>query len=114
MRLAVERDDNLNYTEPWAWMHPPRHALGALLAEQGRFGEAETVFRQDLGLVSGLPRCCQHPDNIWALQGLVECLEQREASDELTILKQRLALARQRADVVIESACFCRTSRGCC
>lgn len=114
LRLAVERDDNLNYTEPWAWMHPPRHALGALLAEQGRFGEAETVFRQDLGLVSGLPRCCQHPDNIWALQGLVECLEQREASDELTILKQRLALARQRADVVIESACFCRTSRGCC
>ena len=33
LRLAVSRDDALNYTEPWAWMHPPRHALGALLAE---------------------------------------------------------------------------------
>ena len=46
LRLAVARDDALNYTEPWAWMHPPRHALGALLAEQGEFEEAE----------AGLPR----------------------------------------------------------
>ena len=50
LRLAVERDDNLNFTEPWAWMHPPRHALGALLAQQGRYEEAETVYRTDLGL----------------------------------------------------------------
>ena len=27
--------DNLRYSEPWPWMHPPRHALGALLLEQG-------------------------------------------------------------------------------
>ena len=47
LRLAVARDDALNYTEPWAWMHPPRHALGALLAEQGRFDEAERVYRED-------------------------------------------------------------------
>ena len=24
LRLAGSRDDALNYTEPWAWMHPPR------------------------------------------------------------------------------------------
>jgi tetratricopeptide (TPR) repeat protein len=76
LRLAVSRDDSLNYTEPWAWMHPPRHALGALLAEQGVFQEAEAVFRADLGYDNSLPRCCQHPDNIWSLQGLVECVEQ--------------------------------------
>src|SRR5204863_6536459 len=29
LREAVHRDDSLNYTEPWAWMHPPRHALAA-------------------------------------------------------------------------------------
>ncbi len=35
LRQAVELDDNLSYTEPWAWMHPPRHALAALLLDQG-------------------------------------------------------------------------------
>lgn len=114
LRLAVSRDDALNYTEPWAWMHPPRHALGALLAEQGRFDEAESVFRADLGLIGGLPRCCQHPDNIWALKGLLECLEVRGDTEELPILRQRLANAMERADVAIDSACFCRTSHGCC
>ena len=34
LRRAVERCDQLNYDEPWGWMHPPRHALGALLLEQ--------------------------------------------------------------------------------
>jgi len=33
LRDAIAHDDALNYTEPWAWMPPPRHALGALLAE---------------------------------------------------------------------------------
>jgi len=57
-------------------MHPPRHALGALLAEQGQFRDAESVFRADLGFDQGLPRCCQHPNTVWALQGLAECLAQ--------------------------------------
>ena len=47
---AVARDDNLQYIEPWAWMHPPRHALAALLADQGHYEEAEQVYRDDLGL----------------------------------------------------------------
>lgn len=34
LREAVSRSDNLNYDEPWGWMQPPRHALGALLLEQ--------------------------------------------------------------------------------
>jgi tetratricopeptide (TPR) repeat protein len=108
LRLAVARDDGLNYTEPWAWMHPPRHALGALLAEQGRFEEAEAVFRADLGLVTGIPRCCQHPDNVWALQGLLECVEKSGGQNEYRLLSQRLKLAKARADISIDSACFCR------
>ncbi len=113
LRLAVERDDALNYTEPWAWMHPPRHALGALLGEQGLYEEAETVFRADLGFSSDLPRCCQHPDNIWALQGLAECVEKSEATSEHLFLRQRLEFAKDRADVSIENACFCRKSSLC-
>ena len=108
LRLAVSRDDGLNYTEPWAWMHPSRHALGALLAEQGMFSEAEAVFRADLGYDASLPRCCQHPDNVWALQGLVECVEHAGDANELRLLRQRLAFAKARADVPIETSCFCR------
>lgn len=107
LRDAVARDDALNYTEPWAWMHPPRHALGALLAEQGRFEEAEIVFREDLGLLGGLPRCCQHPGNVWALRGLVACMEAKGETDDLAMSRQALAIALARADITIESACFC-------
>ena len=108
LRLAVSRDDALNYTEPWAWMHPPRHALGALLAGQGMFREAEAVFRADLGYDGSLPRCCQHPDNVWALQGLVECVEHAGNANELRILHQKLGFAKARADIPIETSCFCR------
>ncbi len=31
---AVKLSDALVYDEPWGWMQPPRHALGALLLEQ--------------------------------------------------------------------------------
>ena len=110
LRLAVARDDSLNYTEPWAWMHPPRHALGALLAEQGHFDEAETVYREDLGYDATLPRPCQHPDNVWALTGLLECVERRGDGPETRLLRQRLAFARARADTPITAACCCRGS----
>jgi len=74
LRRAVELDDNLSYTEPWAWMHPPRHALAALLLDQGHISEAEQVYRDDLGLSDAVQRCTRHPDNVWALHGLAECL----------------------------------------
>ena len=78
LRESVRRDDSLSYTEPWAWMHPPRHALAALLAEQGHYAEAEEVYRDDLGLSGRIQRCTQHPDNVWALHGIVECLRREE------------------------------------
>ena len=108
LRLAVARDDALNYTEPWAWMHPPRHALGALLAEQGEFTQAEAVYRADLGYDNSIPRCCQHPDNVWSLKGLAECFRQTGRTSELHMLQQRLDFARARTDIPIEFACFCR------
>ena len=64
LRRSVEIDDNLLYDEPWAWMQPTRHALGALLLEQGHVEQAEAVYRADLGLDSTLSRPCQHPDNV--------------------------------------------------
>lgn len=110
LRQAVELDDNLSYTEPWAWMHPPRHALAALLLDQGHAQEAEQVYRDDLGLSGKVQRCAQHPDNVWALHGLVECLRRRGESEELPALQAKLAMAVAKADVAISSSCLCRTS----
>jgi tetratricopeptide (TPR) repeat protein len=108
LRQAVERDDNLEYVEPWAWMHPPRHALAALLAEQGHYAEAERIYRDDLGLTRRIQRCAQHPRNVWALRGLAECLEVRDAAGELAAIKPVLEAAIALADVPITSSCMCR------
>jgi tetratricopeptide (TPR) repeat protein len=108
LRRAVELDDNLPYDEPWGWMQPARHALGALLLEQGELEEAEAVYQADLGLDGALARACQHPDNVWSLHGLHECLTRLGRTSEARLLKQRLDLAAARADVPIRSSCFCR------
>jgi hypothetical protein len=108
LRKSVELDDNLPYDEPWAWMQPTRHALGALLLEQGRVGEAETVYRADLGLDGTLARACQHPENVWSLHGFHECLMRLGKHAEARIIKQRLDIAAAWADVPIKSSCFCR------
>jgi tetratricopeptide (TPR) repeat protein len=110
LRRAVELDDNLSYTEPWAWMHPPRHALAALLLDQGHVTEAEQVYRDDLGLSGAVQRCAQHPDNVWALHGLVECLTRRGETEELPQVQDRLRAALAKTDVPISSSCLCRTS----
>ena len=47
LRAAIALEDDLPYAEPWGWMQPIRHALGALLLEQGRAAEAEVVYRED-------------------------------------------------------------------
>ncbi|MEM9138732.1 MAG: hypothetical protein AAGB15_02790 [Pseudomonadota bacterium] len=111
LRKSVELDDNLPYDEPWGWMQPTRHALGALLLEQGHVEEAEAVYRADLGLDPTLSRACQHPDNPWALHGLHECLMRRGAKAEAIMVKQRLDIAGARADVPITASCFCRMER---
>jgi tetratricopeptide (TPR) repeat protein len=110
LRDCVRLDDNLEYIEPWAWMHPPRHALAALLLEQGHAEEAEQIYRDDLGLSGKIQRCAQHPDNVWSLHGLVECLQRRGETKEMPNLQRKLAAAQLMADVPITSSCLCRTN----
>jgi tetratricopeptide (TPR) repeat protein len=107
LRRAVALDDALPYDEPWGWIQPTRHALGALLYEQGQYAEAEQVFREDLGLAPGLPRACVHPDNVWALRGLYDCLIAQGKTEEAPHIKLRLDLANARADRPILAACGC-------
>jgi tetratricopeptide (TPR) repeat protein len=100
LRTAVARGDALRYDEPWGWMMPPRHALGALLLEAGRVAEAEAVYREDLQ---------HHPENGWALHGLAECLRARGAVAEAAAVAARFRMAWTRG-VAIEASCFCRRS----
>lgn len=110
LREAAKRSDALHYSEPWPWMHPPRHALGALLIEQGQYAEAEAVYRADLGLSNAVVRCAQHRGNVWALHGLVECLVHRGATDEAKKFRHDLDQALQDSDTKITSSCCCRTT----
>ncbi|MEO1312313.1 MAG: hypothetical protein AAFV27_00365 [Pseudomonadota bacterium] len=108
LRSSVALDDALPYDEPWGWMQPARHALGALLLEQNHLEEAEAVYRADLGLDDTLSRASQHPGNIWSLHGLHECLSRRGETVEIRHIKQQLDRAVARADVPVTSSCFCR------
>ena len=102
LRRAVELDDGLKYDEPWGWLMPARHPLGALLTEQGRFAEAEEVYRADLE---------KHPENGWALFGLEECLRKQGETKEAGVVRRRFERAWARADITLRASCFCRTGR---
>jgi hypothetical protein len=107
LRAAVALEDDLPYDEPWGWMQPIRHALGALLLEQDRTAEAQPVYREDLGLGGALPRAQIHPDNLWALRGLLECLQRRGETAEAALICQRVDFAAARADMPVSVSCLC-------
>jgi tetratricopeptide (TPR) repeat protein len=108
LREACVLCDRLEYSEPWPWMHPPRHALGALLLEQDRVDEAIIHYEDDLGIGNRLPRCAQHPGNIWALHGYHECLARFGRDDEAAALKPRLDELIRQSDIEVKSSCCCR------
>jgi len=101
LREAVELDVQLNYDEPWGWMEPARHALGALLTEQKRYDEAVSVYEANLA---------RYPENGWALHGLAESLRGLGRGDEAAAAQERFQTAWDDADIVIPGSCFCKTS----
>ena len=100
---AVRLEDALVYTEPAEWAYPTRHALGAVLLEAGRAGEAETVYWEDLR---------RNRENGWALTGLVQALraQGKQADAEIVDVRRRAALAR--ADVALPGSRFGRRIGG--
>jgi tetratricopeptide (TPR) repeat protein len=107
LRRAVQIEDDLLYDEPWGWMQPTRHALGALLLEQGHHEEAEAVYRADLGMDDSVARSRHHPNNLWSLYGLLECLEHRGEEVEAALIRQQFDLAQARSEVPVKASCFC-------
>ena len=104
LRLAVKRDLNLVYDEPWGWMMPARHVLGALLVEQGEAVEAETVYRENLK---------RYKNNLWSLLGLHHALKQQQKTEEAKSVYVLFQRASARADILIEASCLCAT-KTCC
>ena len=102
--LAVQRDISLNYDEPWGWMTPARHALGALLLEAGELKEAESVYREDLK---------QYKGNMWSLLGLQQALAKQNRSEEAAKIEAEYKKASARSDVKIGASCFCATKLCC-
>lgn len=100
LRRAVQLDLALSYDEPWGWMEPASHPLGALLLEQGRLDEAMAVYRADLE---------RYPENGWSLHGLAECLRRAGRAEESAAVEARFRTAWASADTAIPGSCFCRT-----
>ncbi|KAL4800126.1 hypothetical protein BDV19DRAFT_171756 [Aspergillus venezuelensis] len=112
LRRSVQLDDNLPYSEPWAWMQPSRHAYAALLLEQGHVERAATEYCADLGLSNTLIKPRRHPKNVWALQGYHECLRRMGRDEEAKQIEPDLRHALDVADVPIRASCFCRLDTG--
>ncbi len=101
LREAVRLDDLLRYDEPWGWMQPARHSLGALMVQAERFAEAIPVYREDLE---------HNPENGWSLHGLAECLRRTGQLEEAAEVERRFQEAWKHADIVPPGSCYCRTS----
>jgi len=100
LREAIKLEDALNYDEPPGWLIPIRHSLGATLVQNGRYAEAEQVYREDLARL---------PENGWSLFGLASSLkaQQRNAS-EAAVTKEKFRNLWAKADTKITSSCLCQ------
>jgi len=92
---AVRMEDGLVYTEPAEWHYPPRLALGAVLLDAGRPGEAETVYWQALE---------HHPQSGWALFGLSRALREQHKTAEAELVDARFKQAWRNADVKLTAS----------
>ena len=102
LRKGIAAEDALVYDEPPGWMLPVRHALGALLMSDGRFAEAEQVYRDDLQ---------RNRANGWALLGLRQALAAQMKEDEANEVGKRYELAWAKADTHPNSSCYCEPGK---
>lgn len=98
LRDAAAKEDDLQYVEPPEWILPPRHALGAILMDAGRYAEAEAVYRKDLA---------GRPENGWSLFGLSRSLKMQKKTAAAAAVAARLKKAWEHADVKLTGSCLC-------
>ncbi len=99
LREGARLEDTLRYNESPDWLLPVRHALGAVLVRAKRWSEAEAAYREDLA---------RNPENGWSLWGLARALRAQERIAEAGAVEARFRRAWKRADVSLESTCYCQ------
>jgi tetratricopeptide (TPR) repeat protein len=97
LRAAAVLEDGLTFDEPPTWYYPVRQSLGAALLAAGRAGEAEAVYRADLG---------RFPDNGWSLKGLEQALRAQGKTKDADATAARFKTAWARADAEIPASVF--------
>jgi tetratricopeptide (TPR) repeat protein len=100
LREASKLEDALNYDEPPGWLIPVRHSLGATLMQNGRYAEAEQIYREDLARL---------PENGWSLYGLASSLRaQKKNQPEAAATSAKFKKLWANADTKITSSCLCQ------
>ena len=84
-------EEALPFSEPPLWPLSVRHHLGAVLLLADRPSEAEAVYHADL---------LSHPDNGWALTGLIQSLRAQQKDDQAAEAEDRFKKAWAHADVI--------------
>jgi tetratricopeptide (TPR) repeat protein len=92
-RKAVSLQDALLYDEPPPWYYPVRESLGAALLREGRAGEAEQVFREDLA---------RNPRSGRSLFGLLESLKAQKKAADAAWVEREFAVAWKDADIKLK------------
>ena len=88
---AIKMEEALPYSEPPLWPLSVRHHLGAVLLLADRPSEAEAVYHADL---------LRHPDNGWALTGLIQSLQAQQKDDQAAVAEERFKKAWAHADFI--------------
>ena len=97
LREAAAKEDRLAYSEPADWFFPVRHILGAVLIQNGRAKDAETVYVEDLK---------RNPGNGWALYGLAQSLKTQARNADAAVVQQQFDTAWKNADVKLAASAF--------
>ena len=88
---AIKMEEALPFSEPPLWPLSVRHHLGAVFLLADRPAEAEAVYHADL---------LQHPDNGWALIGLIQSLRTQQKDDQAAEAENRFKKAWAHADFI--------------
>ena len=88
---AIKMEEALPFSEPPLWPLSVRHHLGAVFLLADRPAEAEAVYHADL---------LHHPDNGWALIGLMQSLRAQQKDDQAAEAEDRFKKAWAHADFI--------------
>jgi tetratricopeptide (TPR) repeat protein len=88
---AIKIEGALPYSEPPLWPLSVRHHLGAAFLLADRPSEAESVYHADL---------LRHPDNGWALIGLIQSLRAQQKDEQAAEAEDRFKKAWAHADFI--------------